>query len=226
MFAADVTRRSYVALGNAAETSVKAHEMNNQKTVSEEIFEKFLQENELVFSKIREAESPRPDYLVEIGELKIVFEVKELAEDDNFKTEQFSVSSRTVGDHIRKKIQAARKQIQASAKQGVPSILLIYNDIDSMHLFGTENMDFICAMYGEYTVSIDKSKGRIVDSFHGRNQSFASVKNTSFSAVGRLSPSSGVMKVTLFENVFAKYKIEYSKLPPCFDVINIEIEKV
>lgn len=200
--------------------------MKNQKTLSEEVFEKFLQKNGLNFSKIMEAESPRPDYIVEIGEPKIVFEVKELAEDDNFKTEQFSVSSRTVGDHIRKKIQSARKQIQASAKQGIPSILLIYNNIDPMHLFGTENMDFICAMYGEYTVTFDKSKGRIVDHFHGRNQSFALAKNTSFSAIGRLSPSLGVMKATLFENVFAKNKIQYSKLPSCFDVINIQIEKV
>ena len=191
--------------------------MNNHKTVSEKIFEKFLHENKLVFSKLKEAKSPRPDYMVEIGDVKIVFEVKELSKDDNFKKEQFSVSSRTVGEHIRKKIQAARKQIQVSAKQSIPSILLLYNGIDPMHLFGTEDMDFICAMYGEYTVSIDKSKGRIVDSFLGRNQSFAPVKNTSFSAVGRLSPISGAMKVTLFENVFAKNKIEFGKLPSCFE---------
>lgn len=100
--------------------------MKNQKTLSEEIFEKFLHDNELKFSKIKEAGSPRPDYIVEVGELNIVFEVKELAEDNNFRNEKFSVSSRTVGDHIRKKIQAARKQIQASAKRGIPSILLIY----------------------------------------------------------------------------------------------------
>ncbi len=195
--------------------------MKNQKTLSEEIFEKFLHDNELKFSKIKEARSPRPDYIVEIGELNIVFEVKELAEDNNFRNEKFSVSSRTVGDHIRKKIQAARKQIQASAKRGIPSILLIYNNIDPMHLFGTENMDYICAMYGEYTVAIGKSTGEIEDQFHGRNQTLAAAKNTSFSAIGRLSPRLGIMKVTLFENVFSKYKIQYNKLPACFDVINI-----
>ena len=67
--------------------------------------------------------------MVEFGEFKIVFEVKELAEDSNFEVGQFTVSSRTVGNHIRKKIQKARKQIQASAKRGIPSILLIYNNI-------------------------------------------------------------------------------------------------
>lgn len=202
------------------------HKMSDHKTISEKIFENFLQENKLAFIKIKEGESPSPDYMVEIGDLKIVFEVKELSKDDNFKTGQFLLSSRTVGEHIRKKILSAKKQIQVSAKEGIPSILLIYNDIDPMHLFGTENMDFICAMYGEYTVSIDKNNGKIVDSYHDRNQSFAISKNTSFSAVGRLAPISGGMKVTLFENVFAKNKIEFSKLPSCFDVINIEIEKV
>jgi hypothetical protein len=200
--------------------------MKNQKTESEKIFENFLIDNKLKFSKIKEDGSPRPDYMVEISELKMVFEVKELAEDDNFKSEQFSVSSRTVGAHIRKKIQAARKQIQISAKHELPSILLIYNNIDPSHLFGTERMDFICAMYGEYTVVIDKSNGKIVDNFHGRNQSFAAAKNTSYSAVGRLSPHFGVMKATLFENVFAKYKIQYNKLPSCFDFITIQIENV
>ena len=200
--------------------------MKNQKTLSEEIFEKFLHDNGLDFSKIKETRSPRPDYLVKIDDFQIVFEVKELAEDDNFRNEQFSVSSRTVGDHIRKKIQTARKQLQFSAKQGIPSILLIYNNIDPMHLFGTENMDFICAMYGEYTVTIGKSTGKIEDQFYGRNQTLASAKNTSFSAIGKLSPSFGIMKVTIFENIFAKYKIKYNKLPSCFDVINIQIEKV
>ena len=202
--------------------------MKNIKTKSEEVFENFLIDNNLEFEKIKEENSARPDYLVKIGKFKMVFEIKELAEDENFKTEQFSLSSRTVGEHIRKKIQEARKQIQFAAKQGIPSILLIYNNIDPMHLFGTENMDFISAMYGEYTVIFDKNKGKITDSFLGRNQSFAAAKNTSFSAVGRLSPYFGIMKVTLFENVFSKVKIQYDRLPlpSCFELINIQIEHV
>lgn len=36
----------------------------------------------------------------------------------------------------------------------------------------------------------------------------------------------GEMKVTLFENVFSKLKIQYGELPLCFEVINIQIEHV
>lgn len=194
------------------------------KTKSEEVFENFLDENNLKFEKINEEDSPRPDYLVKIDELELAFEVKELAEDDNFKTELFEVSSRTVGQHVRKKIHDSRRQIQFAAKQGIPSILLIYNKIDPLYSFGTENMDFISAMYGEDTLVLNKKTGKIVDRFQGQNQSLSEVKNTSFSAVGRLSQFDREMKVTLFDNLFSKVKIQYEKLPSCFDVINIEIE--
>ncbi|HCN19802.1 MAG TPA: hypothetical protein DIS73_05900 [Planctomycetia bacterium] len=193
------------------------------KTKSEETFERFLRENKLEFEKIEEGSSPRPDYLVKTRELNLVFEIKQLAEDENFKTESFEVSSRKVGEHIRKKIHDSRRQIQFAAKQGIPAVLLIYNNIDPMHLFGTENHDFICAMYGEYTFTYALIKDKITDRFYGQNQSLSEMKNTSFSAVGRLSPYLGKMKVTLFENVFSKVKIQYDRLPACFDVIRIQI---
>ncbi len=54
------------------------------KTKSEELFEKFLAANHVPFEKIEESTSPRPDYLVSIGNVKVVFELKELVEDKNF----------------------------------------------------------------------------------------------------------------------------------------------
>ena len=194
------------------------------KTKSEEIFENFLNNNNLKFEKIKEEDSPRPDYLVKTDEIELAFEVKELAEDDNFNTDQFAVSSKIVGQHVRKKIHNARRQIQFAANLGLPSILLIYNNIDPLHLFGTENMDFISAMYGDYTLVLNKDTGKIVDRFQGKNQSLSEAKNTSFSAVGKLSLCDRQMKVTLFDNLFSKIKIQYEKLPSCFDVITIEIE--
>ncbi len=196
------------------------------KTISEGKFEQFLIENNLDFEKVKENNSPRPDYLVRAGEIELAFEVKELAEDENFKTESFAVSSRIVGEHVRKKIHDAKKQIQFAAHEGIPSILLIYNNLDPLNLFGTENHDFIAAMYGEYTVVLKKSTGEAIDSFQGQNQSLSAAKNTSFSAIGRLSPYFGKMKVTLFENAFSKLKIPYEKLPRCFELISVQIEYV
>jgi hypothetical protein len=203
--------------------------VTSSKTKSEEVFEDFLSRHQLPFEPIPAAGSPRPDYLVTSGTVKIIFEVKELTADENFTTEQFKVSSRIVGDHVRSKIAEAKKQIQWGTAQGIPSVLLIYNNLDTVfHMFGTEDHDFLCAMYGEYTLLLDKvtgeSRGHV---FYGRNQSFAEQKNTSFSALGHLSPQRGDIAVTLFENAFAKVPIPYAALPACFDLrrVNIDIDR-
>jgi len=201
----------------------------NTKTTSEEVFEHFLRENDLIFEKIKEADTPRPDYLVHVGGTRLMFEVKELVEDEDFAVVRdpsrpdIRMGIRTVGDHIRKKINAARKQIRYAAKQGIPAVLLVYNNIDRMHLFGTENADFITAMYGEYTLLLDREAGRVKDAFYGRNQSLREDCNTEFSAVARLAPYGGTTIVTLFENVFSPLKIPYESLPTCFEVVRVEL---
>ncbi len=209
------------------------------KTTSEEVFESFLTENSLPFEKIREettgaakGTSRRPDYMVQVGDLKLVFEVKELAEDDNFgvvknpSTPLIKHHSRTLGDHARRRIDGSKKQIQYGAKQGIPSILLIYNNIDPVfQMFGTEDVDFTAAMYGEYSILLNRNTRETSEWFNGMNQSFQEDKNTSFSAVGRLCDRAGKTTVTLFENVFAKVKVPYEQLPPCFEVRRVEVSR-
>lgn len=191
------------------------------KTTSEREFERFLAENGLPFERVEEQPTPRPDYLVQIGDAKTLFEVKEISEDENFTAEP--VYRRTLGDHIRAKIGEARRQMQYGAKQGIPSVLVIYNNLDPIHLFGTEDQDFITAMYGAYTVVFDPERMKIVDHFHGRNKSLDEEKNTSFSAVGRLYPVRTRLEVTLFENAFAKVKLPFDSIPACFDVKRVRI---
>ncbi len=193
------------------------------RTASEFAFEKFLAENDLQFQRVEEQDSPRPDYLVQVDDRKMVFEVKELAEDENFKTGLLEVSHRIMGSHIRAKISEARRQVQFGARQGIPSVLVVYNNLDPIHLFGTEDMDFISAMYGQYTLLLDRNTLKAVDSFQGRNQSLGVAKNTSFSAVGRLYPVRGRLEVKIFENAFAKVKIPFDVLPPCFEVKRVNI---
>jgi hypothetical protein len=200
------------------------------KTKSEETFESFLAANNLPFEKIKEDTTPRPDYLVSIGDLKLVFELKELAEDENFGViadpahPHIKSHSRTVGNHVRRRIEGSRKQIHYGAKQGIPSVLLIYNNLDPVfQMFGTEDMDFTTAMYGELTVLLNKKTREASELFHGKNQLLQKNKNTSFSALGRLCDRGGEITVTLFENVFSAVKIPYDLLPPCFDVERINI---
>jgi hypothetical protein len=201
------------------------------KTKSESLFEGFLATNNLPFEKIKEEENTRtPDYRVSVGSAVIIFELKELAEDENFGVVKDSAyphiksSSRTLGDHIRRRIESSKKQIQFGGKQGIPSILLIYNNIDPVFQdFGTEPMDFTAAMYGAYTILINRENRTASDWFNGKDQMLQESKNTSFSAVGHLCDRDGRTTVTLYENVFARVKVPYGQLPACFDVRRIDV---
>jgi hypothetical protein len=200
------------------------------RTKSEELFEKFLDDNNLAFEKIKEGTTPRPDYLVSVGNAKVIFELKELTEDENFGVVKdpahphIKSHSRTVGDHVRRRIESSKKQIQYGAKQGIPSVLLIYNNVDPVfQAFGTEDMDFIAAMYGEFTIMLDKSTRQSSEMFNGKNQLLQERKNTSFGAVGRLCNRGGDTTVTLFENVFSKVTVPYGCIPPCFEVRRVEV---
>ena len=206
------------------------------KTKSEELFETFLNLNNLSFQKIEEVlvkGARRPDYLVEVGKSQVMFEVKELTEDDSFKQEGIA-STCKVGEHVRRLIGSSKKQVQYGANQGIPSVLLIYNSLDSMcQEFGTSNVDFTSAMYGEITLLINKETRERTDLFNGKNDALQKSKNTSFSAVGKLTDKYWKrddkviqeLRVTLFENAFAKMDLPFDELPPCIVVHRFEVSK-
>jgi hypothetical protein len=107
------------------------------QTTSETAFENFLRENNLKFEKIPEQATARPDYKVQAGEVELVFEVKEIRWDKDFEIVNGTGSSvRVVGEHVRKTIgrPRTRKQIKFGAEElGLPSILLLYNNVDPLH---------------------------------------------------------------------------------------------
>jgi hypothetical protein len=132
-----------------------------------------------------------------------------------------------VGNHIRRRIESSKKQIEFGAEQGVPAILLIYNNIDPVFQdFGTEPMDLTDAMYGAYTIIINRETRTASDWFNGKGQMLRESKKTSFSAVGHLCDRGGTTMVTLYENVFAKIKVPYSQLPACFDLRRIDVSTI
>lgn len=197
-------------------------------TKSEQLFEAFLNSNGVKFLRIEEVKetgAKRPDYLVELGALKIMFEVKQLGDDEDDKDAQLSGEwSSTLGAQVRQRISRSRKQIQFGRNQGIASVLLIYNNLDPVfQLRGTDELDFRTAMYGELTMLIDKRTRETNDFFHGRKSEMQESKNTSFSAVGHLCDRGGKTTVTLWENAYAKVKIPFDQLPPFFTVRTVEI---
>ncbi len=191
-----------------------------KKTISETIFEEFCRSNNLPCEKILECNQPTPDYKVILNSETIIVEVKQINKDEEF-TE--ASSSRIIGKHIRAKIKESRKQVKVASKECLPAILLIYNNLDPMQGFGTEQGDFISAMYGEITVVLNPKVRSITNSYLGRNQSMRHNKNTSFSAVGLLYQTNKDPTVRIYENTFAENKLNYSSLPKCIEAIQIDL---
>ena len=195
------------------------------KTVAEAIFEEFCNSNCIACEKILEGPEATPDYRVDLNGQRVVVEVKQIDKDEDFNSKN-GTSTRTVGSHIRNKIHDTRirKQLKNASAGGLPTILLVYNNLDPMQAFGTEPHDFVSAMYGELTVVLNPKNNKIEDSFHGRNASFREDCNTSFSAVGRLYRNKSVPTIHLYENLFAKNRLNFSSLPDCFEVTRIALE--
>lgn len=199
--------------------------MKAPKTESEILFEQFCSLNKLPAQSIPTGAQKTPDYLLTLGTAKVYVEVKQIDKDENFRGVG-GVSTRTVGEHVRQKITESKKQLQPKARNGEPCLLLIYNKLDAnFQMFGTEEHDFISAMYGELTVLVRRGVGspRISESFHGRNASVREAHNTSFSAVGHLRRTREGASVLLYENVYARNPLDYGALPPCIEFRRIEI---
>jgi hypothetical protein len=198
-----------------------------QKTRSEIVFERWLTANGLPWRPITTGPSKTPDYAVMVAPgMEVIFELKQIETDRLWKDDV--VHGGEVGARIRSRINSSKGQIQSTAKLGKPTVLVVFNAYDPLQLCGTEDHDFIDAMYGAYMVQIDIESRKIVGRFHGKGKLFQANKNTSFSALARLRDESGPVRLTkecgadsatLFENVHAAVPIDYDALPACFEVV-------
>jgi hypothetical protein len=152
-----------------------------RKTEGELAFEAFCTSNAIEFERIAEGIDPTPDYLMHLSSVDVYVEVKQIDEDNAFSSK---LQLRTPGTHVRAKINQARNQVRPAFLIGAPAILLIYNNLDPAQRFGTEQHDFLAAMYGDLTVFVSRDTAGTIGPFYGRNQTFREGKNESFSAIG------------------------------------------
>ena len=193
----------------------------HESSAAELLFESFCAANGVRCNRVKAGATPTPDYRLSVGDHAVYVEVKQIDVDPDFRATN-GVSSRQVGEHVRRKIADARGQMQVAAASGHAAILLIYNNLDPLQLFGTEQHDFLCAMYGELTISL--RAGNAAGSYYGRNSTLRSGHNASFSAVGHLYRRREGLAVRLYENFFAKFPLEYGRLPDCIETIRISLD--
>lgn len=190
-----------------------------QKTRSEITFERWLNAKGLPWRPIPTGATKTPDYAVSLPSEEIIFELKQIETDRNWEAD--IVHGGEVGAFIRERVNRSKAQMRASSKRGKPTVLVVFNNYDPLQLSGTEDHDFISAMYGAYTLQIGVESREITGRFLGKGKSFQPSKNTSFSAIARLKESGreATMSVTIFENIYAAVPINYSALPSCFEVV-------
>lgn len=191
-----------------------------QKTRSEITFEGWLNANGLSWCPVPTGPTRTPDYAVTVAPSEeIIFELKQIETDRTWEVD--AVHGGEVGAFVRERINRSKSQMKAASKQGKPTVLVVYNDYDPLQLSGAEDHDFFHAMYGTHSLQIGVESRRITGRFLGKGKSFQPTKNTSFSAIARLKESGreATISVTLFENIHAAVPINYSALPPCFEVV-------
>jgi hypothetical protein len=191
-----------------------------RKSSSETLFEQFCQAHRLRYTDVPEGASHTVDYLLHVGDVPVAVEIEALEEMRGWNPG--GVHTRSVGEHLRRKMNDARKQVQAASKAGHPTLLLVQNTVDPFQAFGTEPHDFLAAMYGDYTVRIVQS--RIVDRYRDKNAMLQRGRNTSFSGVGQLSTSQNGPRVHIYENFFARIPLPFEVLPEAISVSRIEVE--
>lgn len=185
---------------------------------AESLFEQFCSANSIPWKKIPTGATPTSDYEIILYDTPVHVEIKEIEQDQGLQIHEGRgwTYSGSPGEIIRRRILSAQKQIKASALQNIPAVLLIYNGVTRPQDYPpTSNQDFTHGMYGEMNLQIDVQTGTVSQPFHGQNRPLQAYKNTSFSAVGRLEQTETGASVHLFENVFAKNKIDFEKLPTC-----------
>lgn len=193
------------------------------KTEGESAFEAFCLKNGLLFKKIVEGVYPTPDYLLIVNGITIYVEIKQIDRDADFTS---ALMKRIPGSHVRAKINDARNQVRAASHNEFPTILLVYNNLDPLQMFGTQQHDFISAMYGDLTVLVSRGTGLASDVFHGWNKAFREGKNESFSAVGKLYRDHTGIGVHLYENMYARVPLNYHLLPHCIKFNRVELRDV
>jgi hypothetical protein len=128
----------------------------SQKTISEELVERYLGSQGLAFAfeKEYEGKSRRPDYTVAIGGKDFLFEVKEFQPDDM----PLGFSQFDPYPLIRAKIDAARRKFKEF--EGFPCCLVLYNK--GAFVMTERPYIILGAMYGDagFKIPFDRNLGK------------------------------------------------------------------
>jgi hypothetical protein len=198
------------------------------RTISEQLFESFCTENGFQACPVRTESHRTPDYILRIGGISIVVEVKqfdpnaaelatlrklpeEWGESDTF-------SAEIPGERVRSKIDSALPQLKKVAGTSIPAMLVLYDNVRLWPEICDANSIGV-ALYGIESALISSKQApeggaTIVARWHGGSRRATPSANTTLSAIGILDRrrESNEITLSLFHNYFARNPIAIDAL--------------
>lgn len=170
-----------------------------------------------------------PDYEIRIGAARIFVEIKELTLNKEEQLELRGIKEKvrngtatTIGDRIRKEIERARRQLKRHAKEGHPSVLLVY-DARPFPFRGISEYEIKVAMYGfeAIDIHIPANVGEPIRwGIHrfGKGKKMRPDSHTYISSIGVLRPTRMADEycIDLYNNIHAQNPL------PWIDLVHIK----
>ena len=197
-----------------------------KRTLSEYLFERFCDERKVTCSRIPEAASRMPDYLMFPGTTPVVVEVKEIernreeSESDRLleKRGWGNPTGGTPGGRIRAKIVSSSGQIKARTRGIYPSILVVFDERGEVP--NLEGYSVRVAMYGLEQINIavppaGQGSPYSLGMSYGPKRKMTPEHNTSISAIApMIMASRDQIMLWVFHNKFAKVPLPLGLLAP------------
>ncbi|HUT28452.1 MAG TPA: hypothetical protein VMX13_01575 [Sedimentisphaerales bacterium] len=191
-------------------------------TESEYLFKQYCLQKNINYQRIAEEEGKSPDFWVDLGDNKILVEVKQLdpnAEERhvlNIPADEFSGENvyhwGMPGERIRKKITSGLSQLRIFAKRLHPTLLVIFDNIkrDGIQMWPelTDENAVKVAMYGIETALISpevapERGANIIHRWHGARRRLTTEHNTTLSAIGILQKHNDLISLRVYHNYYA-----------------------
>ncbi len=194
-------------------------------TISEQLFRRFCDENEISCLRIEATTTKTPDYKINIDGVDIIVEIKQIDPSNEDKAllrklengENIAHGS-TPGDRVRNKIKKAGPQLSKLSKGKYPSMLVLYNNLPFILKNPVEPYDVRVGMYGLETIVLsvpeDYSKSpSVIDRKFGPKRKLTEEHNTSISAIGVLiNRNDKGLFFNIYHNEYAKIQIPFRVL--------------
>ena len=188
-----------------------------QKTISQELFEKFCFENFLRLKSVgrsRKQSRKTPDYILTLQRHKVIVEVKQLDPNPEDRSRLKSLRKHGTtgeiinepGHRIRRKISRAMPQLKQRSIWRKPSILVLY-DHTGLLIGELEPYDIKNAMYGEEKVDFFVDEATTEPQIYWRHRFGGKRKvspnyNTALSAIAILFEDNEGLKFDIFHHEF------------------------